>query len=416
MRRRRRNTTGSSNFGEIAAIWRGGCIIRARFLQKITDAYTREPATWRTCCSIRTSTRASKSAQDNWRKVVALAARHGIAAPAFMTALAYYDGYRSARLPANLLQAQRDYFGAHTYERVDQPRGKFFHLDWPDPKRPQHPPPPPFFFFFSSQGRHPMIVTQLESTPHALVSSGRGILAADESHPTLGKRFAALGIENTAESRRVYRQMMFTTPGLGEFISGIILFDDHPTGRPTTARRWWNFSASGGMIPGIKVNKGDGGAGRQPPARRSRKALTGSASAWAEYGELGARFTKWRAVITIGEGIPTPYCMKANGHALARFAAPVRRPDLVPIVKPEVLHGRRPHDRALRGRSQRPPSHTVFAALCRRSESCWRGCSSSRTWSSPARELSAAGQGVQEVARGRLLLSLRRTVPAAVPS
>ena len=83
--------------------------------------------------------KALASGQEPWRKVVSLAVRHGIPVPAFRTALSYYDGYRSARLPANLLQAQRDYFGAHTYERVDQPRGKFFHLDWPDPKRPQLP-------------------------------------------------------------------------------------------------------------------------------------------------------------------------------------------------------------------------------------------------------------------------------------
>jgi len=124
------------NFAEIAAIWRGGCIIRARFLQKITDAYNRNSDLVNLLLDPYFGEQIT-NAQGNWRKVVGLSASNGIPAPAFMSALAYYDGYRSARLPANLLQAQRDYFGAHTYERVDSPRGKFFHLDWPEPKRPQ---------------------------------------------------------------------------------------------------------------------------------------------------------------------------------------------------------------------------------------------------------------------------------------
>jgi len=124
------------NFAEIAAIFRGGCIIRARFLQKITDAYTKNADLVNLLLDPYFDDQIKKG-QTNWRKVVGLAATNGVAAPAFMSALAYYDGYRSTRLPANLLQAQRDYFGAHTYERTDAPRGKFFHLDWPEPKRPQ---------------------------------------------------------------------------------------------------------------------------------------------------------------------------------------------------------------------------------------------------------------------------------------
>ncbi len=126
------------NFGEIAKIWRGGCIIRAAFLQKITDAYTRKPDLANLLLDPYFN-KMFKTAQANWRKAVALAAECGVPTPTFSASLAYYDGYRSARLPANLLQAQRDFFGAHTYERVDQPRGKFFHIDWPDPKRPQVP-------------------------------------------------------------------------------------------------------------------------------------------------------------------------------------------------------------------------------------------------------------------------------------
>ena len=124
------------DFAGIASIFRGGCIIRARFLQKIMDAYHRNADLVNLLLDSYFSEQIQK-AQTNWRKVVALAATNGISAPAFMAALAYYDGYRSERLPANLLQAQRDYFGAHTYERNDSPRGQFFHLDWPEPKRPQ---------------------------------------------------------------------------------------------------------------------------------------------------------------------------------------------------------------------------------------------------------------------------------------
>jgi len=124
------------NFGEIAQIFRGGCIIRAKFLQKITEAYERDPKLANLLLDPYFS-EAIHTAQKSWRKVVALAAEQGVPVPTFSSALSYYDGYRSSRLPQNLLQAQRDYFGAHTYERVDQPRGKFYHIDWPEPDRPQ---------------------------------------------------------------------------------------------------------------------------------------------------------------------------------------------------------------------------------------------------------------------------------------
>lgn len=124
------------DFGMLAQIWRGGCIIRARFLQKITDAYATDPGLQNLMLD-RYFKDALHRGQEQWREVAALAIKNGIPAPAFTAALAYFDGYRSAQLPANLLQAQRDYFGAHTYERTDQPRGAFFHLDWPVEDRPQ---------------------------------------------------------------------------------------------------------------------------------------------------------------------------------------------------------------------------------------------------------------------------------------
>jgi 6-phosphogluconate dehydrogenase len=124
------------NLGEIAQIFRGGCIIRAGFLQKITDAFATNPRLLNLLLDPYFAQKV-KAAQDNWRKVVARAALDGTPTPLFASALSYFDSYRAATLPANLLQAQRDYFGAHTYERVDQPRGAFFHVDWSDPARPQ---------------------------------------------------------------------------------------------------------------------------------------------------------------------------------------------------------------------------------------------------------------------------------------
>lgn len=136
MREAQKEYNWKLNFGEIASIWRGGCIIRARFLQKITDAYARNPDLTNLLLDPYFKKQVI-AGQESWRKVVAMSAQAGVAAPAFMSALAYFDAYRSARLPANLLQAQRDYFGAHTYERVDQKRGLKFHLDWPHPQRPE---------------------------------------------------------------------------------------------------------------------------------------------------------------------------------------------------------------------------------------------------------------------------------------
>lgn len=138
MREAQKEYRWNLDFGKIAEIWRGGCIIRAAFLQKITEAFTLQPGLPNLLLDPYFQS-AINRAQEHWRLTVATAALRGLPTPAFASALAYYDGYRAARLPQNLLQAQRDYFGAHTYERIDQPRGKFFHIDWPDPKRPQIP-------------------------------------------------------------------------------------------------------------------------------------------------------------------------------------------------------------------------------------------------------------------------------------
>jgi 6-phosphogluconate dehydrogenase len=136
MREAQKEYRWTLDFGSIAQIWRGGCIIRARFLQKITEAYQRNPQLANLLLDPYFKAEIART-QNNWRRVVAMAATYGVSVPTFSSALSYYDGYRTANLPANLLQAQRDYFGAHTYERVDQPRGHFFHIDWPEATRPQ---------------------------------------------------------------------------------------------------------------------------------------------------------------------------------------------------------------------------------------------------------------------------------------
>ena len=136
MREAQKEYKWTLNFGAIAQIWRGGCIIRAAFLQKITEAYQNDKNLANLLLDPYFKNAINK-AQSSWRKVVALGAQFGVPMPTFSSALAYYDSYRMDRLPHNLLQAQRDYFGAHTYERVDGSRGKFFHVDWPHPKRPQ---------------------------------------------------------------------------------------------------------------------------------------------------------------------------------------------------------------------------------------------------------------------------------------
>ena len=125
------------NFVEISQIFRGGCIIRAAFLQKITDAFERDPNLANLLLDPHFQ-ESVQNAQEKWRNVVALAVKNGIPVPTFSSALAYFDSYRTANLPQNLLQGQRDFFGAHTYERTDQARGKFYHIDWPEPRRPQY--------------------------------------------------------------------------------------------------------------------------------------------------------------------------------------------------------------------------------------------------------------------------------------
>ncbi len=181
-----------------------------------------------------------------------------------------------------------------------------------------------------------MNVRELERTARELVAPGKGILAADESHGTIGKRFKAVGIESTEESRRQYREMLFTTEGIGEFLSGVILFDETLRQKASDGTPLPEVLKQQGVIPGIKVDKSTVNLPLSPDEKFTQ-GLDGLGERLAEYRELGARFTKWRAVITIGEGIPTRSCIDANAEALALYAAFAQDEGLVPIVEPEVL-------------------------------------------------------------------------------
>ena len=181
-----------------------------------------------------------------------------------------------------------------------------------------------------------MNLQELEKTARELVAPGKGILAADESFGTIGKRFEAVGIESSEESRRQYREMLFTTEGIGEFLSGVILFEETLRQEASDGTPLPKVLENQGVIPGIKVDKSTVSMPLSPNEKFTQ-GLDGLGDRLAEYRELGARFTKWRAVITIGEGIPTGSCVEANAEALALYAAFAQEHGLVPIVEPEVL-------------------------------------------------------------------------------
>ena len=176
----------------------------------------------------------------------------------------------------------------------------------------------------------------LVSTAHDLVAEGKGILAADESSGTIKRRLDSINVPSTEENRRAYRELLFTTPGVEAFISGIILYDETLRQQAQDGTPFPTVLMQRGIIPGIKVDKG---TIELPgfPGETITEGLDGLRGRLGEYRDLGARFTKWRAVITIGEGIPTTFCLQANAHALARFAALSQEAGLVPIVEPEVL-------------------------------------------------------------------------------
>src|SRR5213076_1568241 len=183
-----------------------------------------------------------------------------------------------------------------------------------------------------------MKTENLESVARKLVAAGRGILAADESSGTIEKRLKSIKVPSTEENRRAYREILFTTAGAGEFISGVILFDETIRQKTRDGRAFVEALEQQGIIPGIKVDKG-----AKPmanfPGEKVTEGLDGLRKRLTEYRELGARFAKWRAVITIDEsiGLPTDGCIQVNAHAMARYAALCQEAGLVPIVEPETL-------------------------------------------------------------------------------
>jgi fructose-bisphosphate aldolase class I len=181
-----------------------------------------------------------------------------------------------------------------------------------------------------------MNAQKLIDTAKALVADNKGLLAMDESNPTCNKRFAKLNIPQTVDARRAYRELIVTTPGLGECISGAILYDETIRQEKKDGTPFLKVLTDAGIIPGIKVDTGAKDMAAHP-GEKITEGLDGLRDRLAEYYQMGARFAKWRAVITIGDGIPSRSCVEANAHALARYAALCQEVGLVPIVEPEVL-------------------------------------------------------------------------------
>src|SRR2546430_1320127 len=181
-----------------------------------------------------------------------------------------------------------------------------------------------------------MKTDDLETIARKLVAPGKGILAADESSGTIEKRLKSINVPSNEENRRMYREILFTTNGAGEFISGVILFDETIRQKSRDGRSFVEVLDQQGIVPGIKVDKG-AKAMANFPSEKITEGLDGLRERLTEYRKLGARFAKWRAVITIGDGIPTRTCIDSNAEALARYAALCQEGDLVPIVEPEVL-------------------------------------------------------------------------------
>jgi fructose-bisphosphate aldolase, class I len=177
---------------------------------------------------------------------------------------------------------------------------------------------------------------ELEKIARQLVAPAKGILAADESSGTIKRRFDAIGVESTEENRRDYRELLFRTEGAAQFISGVILYDETIRQKAADGTPMVKVLTDQGIIPGIKVD-----AGTKPLAKAEGELVTegldGLRERFAEYHQIGARFSKWRAVITIGEDIPSDYCIEVNAQALARYAALSQEAGIVPIVEPEVL-------------------------------------------------------------------------------
>lgn len=176
----------------------------------------------------------------------------------------------------------------------------------------------------------------LHETASAMVASGKGILAADESTGTMTKRLSGVGADSTEENRQWFRETLFTAPGASDFVSGVILYDETIRQSDSSGKSLAQILSDQGILPGIKVDMGAKAlAGHD--GEKVTEGLDGLRERLSEYATLGARFAKWRAVITIGNGIPSDACLSVNAHALARYAALCQEAGIVPIVEPEVL-------------------------------------------------------------------------------
>lgn len=251
---------------------------------------------------------------------------------------------------------------------------------------------------------------ELESVAQAMVAKGKGILAADESMGTIKRRFDSIKLESNENSRRAYREMLFTTKGLEEAISGVILFDETIRTAASDGTPFPLVLSKKGIMPGIKVDKGPV---EIPgfPGETVTEGLDGLRARVKEYRDLGAKFAKWRAVITIGEGMPTYTCLEANAHALARYAALCQEGGLVPIVEPEVLlDGNHTVERC--EEVTEATLRITFATLMRQRVHL-EGMILKPSMVVSGKDNSRQA-GVDEVAE-RTIRCLKRTVPAAVP-
>jgi fructose-bisphosphate aldolase class I len=254
------------------------------------------------------------------------------------------------------------------------------------------------------------VTDELRATATALVAPGKGILAADESTGTITRRFAAVGVESTEETRRAYRELLFTAPGIERYLSGVILYDETIRQSASDGTPFPALLAAKGIVPGIKVDRG-----AKPLAGAEGETVTegldGLRERFAEYRELGARFAKWRAVYTIGPGRPSDYAVWANAHALARYAALAQEAGLVPIVEPEVLmDGTHSAEESLRATSR--VQHAVFTELRdQRVELEGLLLKPNMILSGYAAPAQASVERVAELT----ITCLRRNVPAAVP-
>ncbi|MDX1513259.1 MAG: class I fructose-bisphosphate aldolase [Gammaproteobacteria bacterium] len=250
----------------------------------------------------------------------------------------------------------------------------------------------------------------LESTAQAMVADGKGILAIDESSPTIKKRFDSINAECTEETRRAYRELLITCEGIEQFISGMILFDETLRQSTSDGVPFPEALKKKGIFPGIKVDKGAKDLAGHPNEKVT-EGLDGLRDRLAEYRDLGSPFAKWRSVITIGGGIPSAGCIQANAHGLARYAALCQEAGLVPMVEPEVLlDGDHSIDRCLE--VTEATLRAVFASLAEQ-RVLLEGTILKASMVLSGK--SARGRaGVEEVAE-KTLLCLRRTVPAALP-